>query len=144
MPTVKARVLNSWIDEKGRLIIKAQFNRKAPKKGDFFDAHWGSKRTLCQNSFYFVFLHWCIEHGGLKDHGHFSVQALHEDLKAYFLAEKIFDRGRFKAIEEATTTTLTKSDFSEYMEKVAEFMREWFNLDTEPFFEEYRRDYAVV
>ena len=143
MPTVKARVLNIWNDEKGRLLINAQFNRKAPKKGDFFEAHWGSKRSLSQNSFYWVFLNWCIEHGGLKEHGHFSPQALHEDLKAYFLAEKSMNKGQFKAIEEATTTTMTISEFSEYMEKVSEFMREWFDLNTAPFFEEYKKDYSL-
>lgn len=143
MPKVQAKILSSTIDEHGHLIGKVQFNRKMPKKGELFIAKWGAKRSLSQNSFYWVFLNWLIEHAELKDQGHFSEQALHENLKAHFISEKIFDRGQFKAIEEATTTTMNKVEFSNYFEKIDHFMQDFFNIDTGPFWKTHREDYQV-
>jgi len=143
MPKVQAKILSSTIDEHGHLICKVQFNRKMPRKGELFIAKWGAIRSLSQNSLYWVFLNWLIEHAGLKDHGHFSEQALHENLKAHFIAAKIFDRGQFKAIEEATTTTMDKVEFGQYLEKVDQFVKEFFEIDTSSFWETYKKDYEV-
>lgn len=132
MPKVSARVRSFTIKD-SKLLCVLEFNEKAPKVGETVVVKWGSTRTLPQNSLYWVYLNWLIEHGGMKEQGHFSADALHIDLKAHFISAKIFDKGKFKAIEEGTTTTLTKSEFSEYIEKVDHFIREFFEIDTAPF-----------
>lgn len=143
MPKVQAKILSSTIDDHGHIIARVQFNRKVPKTGTIFTAKWGSIRTLSQNSLYWVFLHWLIEDAGLKDQGHFSEDALHLDLKAHFIAEKIFDRGKFVAIEEATTTTMDKVEFGQYLDAVDKFVQEFFEVDTTPFWETYKKDYQL-
>jgi hypothetical protein len=143
MPKVKCRMVSSkW--EEGQLIGTVRFDQKCPAAGELFTCKWGSVRTLSQNSLYWLYLNWLIEYGGLKGHGHFDPQALHLDLKAYFMAEKIFDKGQFKIIEteEPTTTDMTRSEFGEYMDKVDEKVKEFFEIDTSGFWEEYRRNYT--
>lgn len=143
MPKVKAKILARFTDDKGNILAKVQFNQKMPSVGEFFTAKWGSNRTLSQNAIYWVYLNWLINDAGLKEHGHFDPDALHLDLKKHFIAEKIFDKDKFKAIEEATTTDLTISEFSEYFTRVDEFMASFFEIDTSPFWEEYKKAYQL-
>lgn len=141
MPKVKAKLLSSKFED-GKLLAEVQFNRKCPKEGEYFTAKWGSVRSLPQNSLYWVFLNWLIKEGGLEDSGHFSADALHMDLKAHFLSSKVFSKGQFLAIEEGSTTQLTKSEFGEYLEAVDGFVRDFFGIDTDGFWEEYGENYG--
>lgn len=142
MPKVAAKVISGKI-ENDKMLATLQFNGKLPQKGQACTVKWGSIRTLSQNSLYWVFLTWLINDAGLKDHGHFSVEALHLDLKAYILSEKIFEKGRCKAIEEATTTDLTKSMFAEYMGRVDDIIKDIFNIDTAPFWIRYDKEFKI-
>ena len=136
MPKVKAVVHQVGIKD-GKIMTVIECNEKTPKKGEIVTVKWGSTRSHSQNSLYWCYLNWLIEHAGLKDHGHFDPQALHQNLKVHFLSEKIMDKGEFKAVEEPTTTILGKSEFGEYFTKVDQFMFEFFQIDTTAFWTEY-------
>lgn len=137
MPKVKARVRAHKI-ENGKLFVTLEFNERIPSIAEIVTVKWGSTRTNSQNALYWVYLAWLINHGGLRDHGHFCEQALHENLKAHFLSEKIMVKGQFKAIDDPSTTELGKAEFGEYMDKVDLFMKEFFNVDTSAFWEEHK------
>ena len=140
MPKVSGKVMGSKIDESGRFLATVQLNGQLPKKGEAVTVKWGSTRSLAQNRLYWLYLSWIISDGGLKDQGHFSPEALHLDLKTHFLSEKTFEKGVFTAIESATTTQLNKVEFGEYFEKVDEFMKEFFQIDTAPFWEQVKEN----
>jgi len=129
MPRVKAKVLATKIDEQGRYLAKIQLNAKMPPDGSYLTVKWGSERSLPQNNLYWKYLSWLIEDAGLKDQGHFSAEGLHEDLKAYFLSKKE---------DVPSTALLNKAEFAEYLMKVDEFVRDFFGVDTSPFWEEYK------
>lgn len=136
MPKVKARVKSHKI-EAGRLFVTLEFNERIPKISEIVTVKWGSTRTLHQNALYWKYLSWLITHGGLRDHGHFDPQALHENLKAHFLSEKIMKKGQFVPIEDATTTDMGKAEFGEFFDKCDLFIQEFFGISTKAFWDEY-------
>lgn len=137
MPKVKCKVLATKITD-GKLLAKVQFDRSMPKDGEYFTAKWGSIRTLPQNSLYWVFLNWLINEGGLKDQGHFFAEELHGNLKKYLLGTSKDTIG-----QEVTTTDLTKTEFSEYFEKVDKFVQEFFEINTAPFWSEHKENHSI-
>lgn len=141
MPKVAAVVLATKEDG-GQLLAKIRLNEKLPPTGTHVTVKWGSVRTDSQNALYWKFLSWLINEAGLKEQGHFDPEALHLDLKRHFLSEKTFTKGQFKSIEESTTTDLTRSEFGEYFDKVDEFMKDFFEIDTAPFWKQYRENFT--
>ena len=137
MPRVKGKVLKSGTKD-GNLLCLIQVNELIPKSGEIVTLKWGSVRTLPQNSLYWVFLNWLINEAGLKNQGHFFAEELHGNLKKHLLQQA---KGKN---EEETTTDLTKSEFSEYFDSVDKFVQEFFGVDTAPFWEEYRKNFAEV
>lgn len=136
MPKVTGRVYK-LINRDGQNYAVLALGRTIPKLRDYVTIKWGSCRSTSQNAFYWVFLNWCINEGGLEDQGHFSPEALHLDLKAHFLSSKIFSKGQFKSIEEGSTAILDKTQFSEYLTAVDQFMVSFFNIDTSPFWDQH-------
>ena len=113
------------------------------KLGEVIEIRRGSQRTLSQNAFYWAFLNWLINDAGMRDEGWFSPQALHDNMKEYFLATKIYDKGSFKAIDIYSSTSLNKSEFGVYMENVNNFVQEFFKINTAPFFETHEKYYRL-
>jgi hypothetical protein len=112
-------------------------NGTNPPAGEILSVKWGSVRTTNQNSLYWLFLNWCINEGGLKEHGHFFAETLHDNLKQHLLG------GVTLNIEEVTTNDLTKTEFGEYFDSVDKFMQEFFEIDTKPFWEEHKERSAA-
>lgn len=123
-------------------LIKVEVSELRFKPGDIITIHKGSKRTVSQNSFYWKYLTYLVT-THLRDHGHFCPMGLHESLKQYFIAEKKMEKGQWKAIEEATTTDLTKSEFSEYIAQIDDFVCDFFKINTSDFFKEYEDVYKM-
>ena len=121
-------------------LIKAEVAKPKFKVGDRVKIVKGSERTINQNNMYWTYLTYVIENGA-KDYGHFDPYGLHLSLKKYFLAEKKITKGEWKELEEATTTDLSKSEFSQYWERVDHFVCETFQVDTSDFWQEYQSIY---
>lgn len=105
----------------GMLLVLLHINERQPEPGTIVSVQWGKKRTTNQNSLYWQFLTWCIEEGGLKEHGHFFPDALHENLKQHLVKE--------------STSDMTTTEFNDYFEKVKMFMKEFFEVDVDSFFQ---------
>jgi hypothetical protein len=137
MPKVAGRVIATKIID-GAMLAKIQMNGKLPKQGENVIVKWGAQRSVAQNALLWVYYTWLIDHGGLKEWGFFTPEALHSSLKAHFLSEKILSRGQWKSIEEGSTTILNKMEFSEYIEKIDNFVVEFFSVDTSVFWQEHK------
>ena len=93
-------------------------------------------RTLKQNATYWLYLSWCIcPYGGcLQSLGHFSAEALHNDIKEWIKATHEHD---FKMDKRFTTTELTRKEFTQFWEFVnQELMVEILGVDTSPFWKD--------
>lgn len=139
MPKVAGRVLKTKIVD-GAMLMKAQLSGKLPPEGSAIYVKWGSLRSRDQNALLWAYYTWLIDFGGLKEHGFYCPEAIHESLKAKFLADKIMSKGEWKAIEDGSTATLSKSEFSEYIEKIDHFICDFFQADTSPFWEAHKSD----
>ena len=96
------------------------------------------KRTLSQNRLYWAYLSWIIspEGGNLVDQGHFSPDALHEDIKSW-ITSKYPHQFTARAINRFTTTELNTKEFTEYLQIVdRELMVQFFGIDTSRFWRE--------
>jgi hypothetical protein len=96
-------------------------------------------RSLSQNRLYFGFLKWCIsrEGGGLIDQGHFAVDGLHADVKAWIQSEypNQFD---FKQI--FSSAELNTKQFTDFIELVdRELMCKFFGIDSSVFWGEVNK-----
>jgi hypothetical protein len=127
MPRVDGKVLDAKI-EGNAMLMKAQLNGKLPPVGMLISIKWGAKHTDRQRGLYFVFLQWLIDNG-LRELGHFSTDALHDDLKA--------------ALKEQSIADFNKLEMGEWVEKVNLFAIEFFEIDTSPFWESYEKDWKA-
>ncbi len=142
MPTIKAKVLNSWIDEKGHYLSTIQVNRKLLKKGIFIDVRFGAKRSTMQNSFYWEYLTFLWEDCNLKEE-YLTIEELHETLKATFLSERIICKNGLEIIKVGSTTNLDKVTFGEYLEKIDKAMVAYHGISTAEFWSVYERDFKL-
>ena len=137
MPKVAGKVLATKL-ENGQMLAKIVLNGKLPKVGENILVKWGAKRSVAQNALLWVYYTWLIEHGGMKDQGFFCPEALHASLKAHFLADKIMNKGEWKAIEDGSTAVLNKLEFMEYIEKIDHFICDFFGISTADFWDDYK------
>lgn len=96
-------------------------------------------RTLKQNAMYWAFLTWCIHPfgGDLQSQGHFSVDALHADIKAWFTMTHGHE---FPMDGKFTTTELDIKQFRRYFDIVnQELMVDTLGVDTSGFWADYER-----
>lgn len=134
MPKVAGRVIASKIVD-GAMLAKIQLNGKLPKQGENVIVKWGAQRSVAQNALLWVYYTWLIDHGGMKDQGFFCPESLHSSMKARFIADKVITKGEWKAIEDGSTAVLNKLEFTEYLEKIDQFIVDFFRVDTSPFWE---------
>ncbi len=129
MPKYKAKVLKTKTTEKGvcLALIQLQTRPRVLNVGQLLTVKWGAVRSLPQNALYWAFLTWLVDDAGLKDKGHFFPETLHENLKKHLIKGK-----------QPTTTDFNKVEFSEYFEKVEQFIQEFFEIDTAPFWESHK------
>lgn len=140
MSQVKAKVLNSWI-ENNKFLSKIQVNRKLLPKGIFIDIRYGAKRSLMQNAFMWKFLEFLWDDCNLKEE-YLTVEELHETLKATFLSERVI-KNNLEIIKVGSTTTLNKGEFAEYLNKIDKAMVAFHNIDTSEFWAEYEKTYKL-
>ena len=124
---VSAKVL-AIKSENGQLLAKLCFDGRLPKVGEIVTVRWGSQRSQCQNALYWLYLEWCMDHG-LRDKGHFSREALHDNLKAHFNVK--------------STAVLNKLEFGKFFEQIDMFICDFFEMDTTPFWKEYEKTWAM-
>jgi hypothetical protein len=97
------------------------------------------KRTPPQNRLYWAYLTWIIHPfgGDLQSQGHFSVDALHENIKAWIEAAHSHD---FPIDKKFSTAGLDKKNFGRFFDLVNyELMIEILGVDTSPFFKDYEK-----
>jgi hypothetical protein len=143
MPKVDAKVLATKT-ENGAMLAKIQLNGKLPKVGERLVVKWGAQRSHAQNALLWAYYTWLINEANLKEHGFFCPEALHESLKAHFLADKIMTKGEWKVVEDGSTSIMTKSEFSEYVEKIDTFICDFFGVDTSSFWEAQRQGEEIT
>lgn len=122
-------------------IIKVKVAQQRFRTGDKVYIVKNSQRSLSQNAFLWKYYTFLIEDMGLKDQGFFCPEAIHASLKARFLSEKAMSKGEWKIIEEGSSAILSKSEFSEYFEKVDHFVCDFFEISTAEFFDDYQNIY---
>jgi hypothetical protein len=91
------------------------------------------KRTPNQNRYYWAFLTWVIHPGGgqLCDQGHFSTDALHEDVKAWIEWKHPND---FKVSSKFSTASLDVETFTRFLKIIkTELFGEFFEIDCRGF-----------
>jgi hypothetical protein len=98
-------------------------------------------RSLNQNRLYWAYLTWVIsaDGGRLIDQGHFSPDALHKNIKAWFI-DKYPHQFNSKQITKFTTTELNTKEFNDYLDIVdRELMVKFFEIPTNRFWGERER-----
>ena len=135
MSKIAGKVLATKIASDGSMLAKIRLDGKLPPVGASILIKWGKIRSIEQNALLWVYYSWLIEHGGMKDQGFFCPESLHSSLKAKFLADKIMTKGEWKVVEEGSTSVMTKSEFSEYLEKIDMFICDFFGISTHEFWE---------
>lgn len=96
-------------------------------------------RTLKQNRMYWAYLTWCIHPNGgnLQELGHWSKDALHENIKAWMVENHKED---FNIDGKFSTAELGRKAFSQFFEILnQELMIEYFERDTSGFWREYEK-----
>lgn len=126
--------LNGHIDDKGQVVIhnkrllREWANQLKGKNVKIRIERAGSKRSLPQNSYYFS----CVVEEirlALLQLGHqMTKEETHEFLKGKFNA-KYISNADGEAIEvPGTTTTMTKTEFGEYIERIAQWAATYLSI----------------
>ena len=137
---VSGRVTATDIQD-GKMYMTCQMDGRLPNVGEHLTVRWGRQRTGEQNALYWVWLTWLFDNGA-KNEGYVSAEELHEAFKGRFLAETKIGHNGMKYQRIKSTTELNAHEFTEYIDRCGDAVRDYLKIDDAQFWVEYHNEHS--